>query len=136
MLLQTGPRFVVPFATTAGLGTLLVVAAGLVYWRFADGGGGESDDSDGVDPLAVRAAVATLAAFGLGLVAIALDFAGTMAGLQTRLDRPDGTPMKPSLVGEVGLAAPWETVALALFVGGAVAAVVGTAVLVRNELRG
>jgi ABC-type Na+ efflux pump permease subunit len=126
VLLQTGPRFLVPFALNAGFGVLLVVAGVAVAVRFGDG--------DRFGETTYRAIAAALGLFGLGLVALALDFAGTMAELQTGLDRPDGTPMEPTLVGEVGLAAPWETVALALFVAGAVAAVVGVGLLVREEL--
>lgn len=126
MLLQTGPRFVVPFATTAGLGLLLVVGGAAVYRRFAGG--------DGVDPLAARAVAVALAGFGLGLVAIALDFAGTMAGLATTAAGDGGT--EPTLLGELGLAAPWETVALVLFLGGAAATLLAVVAAVRAELVG
>lgn len=128
MLLQTGPRFAVPFAFNAGFGLLLVVAGIVVYARFGEG--------DRFSPRTYRAGAATLALFGLGLVALAFDFTGTMADLQTGLDRPDGTPMEPTLLGELGRAVPWEPVALALFVAGAVAAVVTVVAVARTELGG
>lgn len=128
MLLQTGIRFTVPFAFTAGFGLLLVLAGVALYGRFGEGGS--------VDPLAARAAAAALAGFGLGLVALALDFAGTMAGIQTGLDRPDGSPMEPTLLGEFGLAAPWEHVAFVLFLGGAAATLLAVVAAVRAELEG
>lgn len=129
MLLQTGPRFVVPFAFTAGVGLLLVLAGGIGYARFGDGG-------DGFGPLVYRAGSLSLVLFGLGLVAVALDFAGTMADILTDLQRPDGTPMEPSLLGTLGRVAPWELLAGGLFVAGAVAAVVAVAGVVRAEFDG
>ncbi|WP_255151622.1 hypothetical protein [Halorarius halobius] len=121
MLLQSGPRFAVPFALTGGFGLLLALAGAVLLAR-----------SSGADRNTARhqAFAVALALFGLGFVALAFDFAGSMASLMAA--GTSGAAMEPTLAGRVGLALPWEPVALGLFALAAAAAIVGVRAVVRG----